>query len=520
MKLCCRRTWAASSLAAAVMTSAPVAWPSSLALVEEVTQVLREQSLGARLLTPSEEVVAASGLARLVDPWGGIEPGSATRRIVGLDDEPWYGATVVQDSRVPGLTVIETDDEAFAAGLRVGDKVRRRGSTAFVERNGRKLTVRLSRHDRSQQSVTAAVDLGPATYARLADFGPTAAQEIARLLPANLILDLRGNPGGLVSEVVSMCDLLVDRGVVFAAAGADDASPIVAGGHKLPRLLVLVDGDTKSAAELLVAAVQDTRSGVVLGSTTYGKGTAQLFVPLRDGRLLRLTTTEFLRADGARLDKVGVHPDLESDQPASFLESRLVATGAFFDFASSLGQLDETTVATLPDNWRRYVERNAADLAASLLAPDLFADLPAEVRAAASSAATSQLADDLVAAIADPRILRRAEDAVRARFQPQRLAREATILSDPLVTLALSLLDDGSKYDALLRRPASPRATSFPSLRRSRQQPQSSTTPPSSAAADRSRSVDKEVVPGYDPDAECLALQKCDTHEFVYVRSL
>lgn len=155
-----------------------------------------------------------------------------------------------------------------------------------------------------------------------------------------LVLDLRGNPGGLLGAAVDTCDRFLDEGVIVSTvgrrAGAAEggvtrrAEP----GAALAgvRLAVLVDGLTASAAEIVAACLQDNRRATVVGSRTYGKGTVQSIVPLSDGRsLLKLTTSEYLRPSRANIhrrpgdgdDAVwGVTPDagFEITPPAATLE--------------------------------------------------------------------------------------------------------------------------------------------------------------------------------------------------------
>lgn len=155
-----------------------------------------------------------------------------------------------------------------------------------------------------------------------------------------LVLDLRGNPGGLLGAAVDTCDRFLDEGVIVSTAGrrsgAAEAGVTRRAGPGAALagvpLAVLVDGLTASAAEIVAACLQDNRRATVVGSRTYGKGTVQSIVPLSDGEsLLKLTTSEYLRPSRANIhrrpgdgdDAVwGVTPDagFEITPPAATLE--------------------------------------------------------------------------------------------------------------------------------------------------------------------------------------------------------
>ena len=130
-----------------------------------------------------------------------------------------------------------------------------------------------------------------------------------------LVIDLRGNPGGLVTAAVDVCDLFLDEGVIVSTQGrrpagsggattSQDVRRATAGAALagVP-IAVLVDGMTASAAEIVAACLQDHGRGRVVGCRTYGKGTVQSIVPLAGGGLLKITTAEYLRPDGTAIDR-------------------------------------------------------------------------------------------------------------------------------------------------------------------------------------------------------------------------
>lgn len=152
-------------------------------------------------------------------------------------------------------------------------------------------------------------------FVRITSFGERTAAELAAALDTiaagddvrGLVLDLRNNPGGLLTAAVDACDLLLDDGVIVHTRSrevnrgdggggleARRATP----GSRLPLIpvVVLIDGLTASAAEIVAACLQDAGRATVVGSRSFGKGTVQSILPLSDDRgLLKLTTSEYLR---------------------------------------------------------------------------------------------------------------------------------------------------------------------------------------------------------------------------------
>ncbi|RLS77078.1 MAG: S41 family peptidase [Planctomycetota bacterium] len=159
---------------------------------------------------------------------------------------------------------------------------------------------------------------------RITGFGEQTAAELAAALESiaaepdlrGLVLDLRGNPGGLLSAAVDVCDLFLEDGVIVvtrgrrnAAAAGDEgvvdvrratAGATLAG---VP-IAVLVDGLTASAAEIVAACLQDAGRATIVGSRSFGKGTVQSILPLSDGRgLIKITTSEYLRPSRANIHR-------------------------------------------------------------------------------------------------------------------------------------------------------------------------------------------------------------------------
>jgi carboxyl-terminal processing protease len=128
-----------------------------------------------------------------------------------------------------------------------------------------------------------------------------------------VILDLRGNPGGLLDEAVEVASAFLDGGPVvsYERRGAPDrVLQALPGGDTATPLAVLVDGSSASAAEVVAAALQDRSRAVIVGQRTYGKGSVQEPFRLQDGSALELTVGRYLTPSGRSIDGHGVEPDV------------------------------------------------------------------------------------------------------------------------------------------------------------------------------------------------------------------
>ncbi len=133
------------------------------------------------------------------------------------------------------------------------------------------------------------------------------------------VLDLRNNPGGLLDQAISMCDAFMDKGEIVSvkARKAEDlqrwnAKPgDVANG--LP-LVVLVNGGSASASEIVAGALQDQRRAIILGTRTFGKGSVQTIMQVTGGGAIRLTTALYFTPSGRSIQKEGIKPDIEVEQ--------------------------------------------------------------------------------------------------------------------------------------------------------------------------------------------------------------
>ncbi|HDQ73383.1 MAG TPA: S41 family peptidase [Chloroflexi bacterium] len=171
-------------------------------------------------------------------------------------------------------------------------------------------------------------------YLRLHEFSATARklteQGLAELLeenPKGIILDLRGNPGGWLDQSIEVADLFLDDGVVVIERWSDgqekELPPSGAQpgdlGEDIP-LVVLVNGSTASAAEIVAGALQDRERAILIGETTFGKGSVQRPFTLSDGSELRVTIARWFTPNDRAIQGQGLEPDIEVPWPEDVAE--------------------------------------------------------------------------------------------------------------------------------------------------------------------------------------------------------
>ncbi|WP_459941581.1 MULTISPECIES: S41 family peptidase [Deferrisoma] len=159
---------------------------------------------------------------------------------------------------------------------------------------------------------------------RITQFQQATHREVAEALEGlrddpslyGLVLDLRNNPGGLLDQAVKVADLFLTGGTVVSTKGRDPEQEVVYTARddgtepKLP-LVVLVNGGTASASEIVAGALQDHRRGLILGERTFGKGSVQTILPLSDGSGLRITTALYYTPSGRTIQARGIEPDVK-----------------------------------------------------------------------------------------------------------------------------------------------------------------------------------------------------------------
>ena len=159
-------------------------------------------------------------------------------------------------------------------------------------------------------------------YIRIASFSENTSKEFKDTYDdleqqgmKGLIIDLRENPGGLVTSCVEIANMVVPKGPIVSVVQRDGTreehdSKLEA--SKYP-IVVLIDGNSASASEILAGALQDTGAGVLVGSKSYGKGSVQVVMPLYDNDALKLTIAKYYTPSGRSIDGTGIEPDVKVD---------------------------------------------------------------------------------------------------------------------------------------------------------------------------------------------------------------
>ena len=162
-------------------------------------------------------------------------------------------------------------------------------------------------------------------YIRIASFSEHTADEFKDAYHAlekdgvrGMIIDLRENPGGLVTSCVAIANMVVPKGPVVSVVQKDGTreeyeSDLSEG--KYP-LVVLIDGNSASASEILAGALQDTGAATIVGQTSYGKGSVQVILPLYDDDALKLTIAKYYTPSGRSIDGTGIEPDVRVEAQA------------------------------------------------------------------------------------------------------------------------------------------------------------------------------------------------------------
>ena len=328
----------------------PVLTPAEAAQLTEVIERVQREYVD-EVAHPELINDALRGLVGGLDPYSSYLDAEeyADLRVSTAGTYAGIGIEVSTADRALRVVRPFRDSPAAAAGIRSGDMIAAidgtavgadldaamarmrgpRGSTVklAVMRVGQTLPLEFT-VERAQVDVVDGVAMvaldGGYLYARITTFSDTTAEDfttgVARLRrdlgvkPRGVVLDLRNNPGGVLESAVEVADQLLETGVIVSADGRTPAarfSMSATPGEVLPGVpvIVMVNGATASAAEILAGALQDNHRATLLGQRTFGKGSVQTVMPLTEGRAIKLTTSRYFTPSGRSIQGRGIDPD-------------------------------------------------------------------------------------------------------------------------------------------------------------------------------------------------------------------
>ena len=259
---------------------------------------------------------------------------------VGIRDAAVTVLSPMQDSPAAkagvqaGDIIVMVDDKAIDAGDLPGTVAALRGRPGsdvdiVVSRPGEDelQTIRVTREHIRMSSVQAELLDTAVAYVRVRQFNDETAREISGEIErlrggaepiAGAVLDIRNNPGGVLESAVAVSDLFLDSGMIVSGEGRNGNSRFAYDAqsgdilHGIP-IIVLVNKQSASAAEIVAGALQDHHRATILGTQTYGKGVVQTVMPLTHGRAIKLTTSQYMTPSGARINGTGITPDVVVD---------------------------------------------------------------------------------------------------------------------------------------------------------------------------------------------------------------
>ena len=260
------------------------------------------------------EVTMEAGLVKVITP---IDDTPASRAGVKAGDY----ITMINDVQVRGKTLMEAVNLMRGpVGTSIEITVRRKSLKKAK-------IFKITREIIEIRSVISKLVDSKVGYLRLRAFNENSSnqlkKEIAKIEKnkklVGYILDLRNNPGGLLSQAIKISDFFLDDGEIVSTKGRknrENRKFFAKKGDKIngKPLIVLINNGSASAAEIVAGALQDQKRAILLGETTFGKGSVQSIIPLKNRGAIRLTVSRYYLPSGKSISEVGVMPDIKVEE--------------------------------------------------------------------------------------------------------------------------------------------------------------------------------------------------------------
>src|SRR5471032_761933 len=260
------------------------------------------------------EVTMEDGLNKVVSP---IDDTPASKAGILANDI----ITMLDDEQVQGLTLNQAVEKMRGpVNTKIRLKVLRKGQDKPME-------LTLTRDNIRVRSVRARVEGDDIAYIRITTFNEQTTEGLKREMASlttqigdklkGYIIDLRNNPGGLLEEAVTVSDAFLERGEIVSTRGRNAEETQRRAAHpgdltKSKPLIVLINGGSASASEIVAGALQDHKRATLVGTRSFGKGSVQTIIPLGSGNgALRLTTARYFTPSGKSIQAKGIVPDIE-----------------------------------------------------------------------------------------------------------------------------------------------------------------------------------------------------------------
>jgi len=303
----------------------------------------------------SEKLIygAIEGMLQTLDPHSNFLPPDVYKELQVETKGSFGGLGIEITVRDGVLTIVSPieDTPAYRAGLEAGDKIVKINGESTKDlslfeavkrlrgKKGTDVTITIVREGMAEprdftltrdvielQSVKYKLLEKHYGYVRVTQFQENTARELGKALKAlteenggdlqGLVLDLRNNPGGLLDQAIDVADAFLDSGKIVYTDGRVPSQKMEFFAHPQKErydcpMIVLVNGGSASASEIVAGALQDHHRAVILGTQTFGKGSVQTIIPLEDGSGLKLTTAHYFTPSGRVIQAQGIVPDIE-----------------------------------------------------------------------------------------------------------------------------------------------------------------------------------------------------------------
>ena len=321
--------------------------------IEIFTEVLRQiEENYVEPQDPKKLIYGAiKGMVQSLDPHSSFMTTEEHQELLIETKGSFSGVGIEISLRDNALTVVSPIEgtPAYNAGIKAGDKIIKIDDKSTSDmtltdavknirgKKGTKVKLTIMREGadnplefiitrdviplKSVRSYLLAPEIG---YLRISNFQSKTFKSLSSALEGlevgcklkGLILDLRNNPGGLLSQAIEVSDLFLDSGLIVSTKGRDSSQNMEVSAHKNKKertypIIVLVNEGSASASEIVAGALQDNKRALILGTNTFGKGSVQTILSLSDGSGLRLTTAKYYTPSGRSIQLSGISPDIE-----------------------------------------------------------------------------------------------------------------------------------------------------------------------------------------------------------------